>query len=187
MKLVFKELKGHEVGIREAQVLALACSPRTHVTWSHPFHTPGLCRCSEFVSSLDGSSWPLVTWNAALLIETWSLCSGAWHQGAVFLKGMVDFTPAVYLPDPASGLVISFSPGKLAAFCSMYGQFELIELQAKNKATSCHELTSLTHEVDAACVVIKVSSGSVPWTSGLTSLPQRVVVRVKCVSTCYVL
>lgn len=95
------------------------------------------------------------------------------------MKGMVGLTQAVYLPGPASRLVVSFSPGKLAAFCSVYCQFEMIELQAKNKATSCHELRSLVHEVDAACMVIKVSSGSVPWTSGLTSLPQRVVVRIK--------
>lgn len=46
MKLVFKELKGHEVGIWEAQVLALACSERTHMTWSHPVNTSGFF--SEF-------------------------------------------------------------------------------------------------------------------------------------------
>ena len=53
------------------------------------------------------------------------------------MRGMVGFTQAVYLPNPTSRLVISFSPGKLAAFCNMYCQFELIELQAKNKVTSC--------------------------------------------------
>ena len=48
MKLAFKALKGHEVGIWEAQVLALACAPRTHVTWSRPFGTRAL---QAFLSS----------------------------------------------------------------------------------------------------------------------------------------
>ena len=37
---------------------------------------------------------------------------------------------------------------------------QLIEFQAKSKAASCRELGSLIHRVDAACVVIKRSSGS---------------------------
>ena len=62
-----------------------------------------------------------MAWNVVLLKET-----SGFQSGRKILESRSNvceghgFTQAVYLPDPSSKLVASFSPGELAAFCVIH-------------------------------------------------------------------
>lgn len=153
MNLVFKELKGHEIGIWEAQVLALAHSPSTCVTWSHPFNASGPHRLS-WVNELTGwSSLPPVDCSAALLRETLGLHS---RRKSLDSRSRVceghDFIQDVYLPDPTSKLVASSSPGKLAAFCNTRCQWVWVDRISGKEQSSILSWAGKSYPQSWCCV-----------------------------------
>lgn len=163
MTLVFKELKGHEMGIWEAQVLALARSPKY------------LCDLESPIQRFWASQTLLSKWaHWVVLIATGRLqcCSSERDFGPALQEKESgfkepclwwghDFIQDVYLPDPLPNSLPPLPQGNWQhSVTHVVSQFELIEFQAKSKAASCRDLGSLIHKVDAVCVVIKKSSGS---------------------------